>query len=213
MSIGVRAVMRRFSRADRSRVQPFASRCSCITVTPCAACMNATACGWLVQPLLARIGLHAGAAMAGPDEFARSRIHGSRRRGRAPRDRHFCEKYATASALVPNWRSCAPTASASSQVVCGETARVEIGRAGYETVTPARDDVVAIAVGDRERIVVLRRDAGERRGGAAPPARCVGTCAQAASPTVAAAPVTTVRRDRRAARTASKVGRFMGCAC
>ena len=40
-----------------------------------------------VQPLLARIDLHAGAAMAGPDEFARSRIRGSRRRGRAPRDR------------------------------------------------------------------------------------------------------------------------------
>ena len=53
-------------------------------------------------------------------------------------------------------------------VVRGEAARVEILRAGYETVTPASHDVVAIAIGDRERIVVLRRDAGERgRGGAA----------------------------------------------
>jgi hypothetical protein len=45
MSMGVFAVMRRLNFEDRSRFQPFLSRCSCITVTPCAACMKATACG------------------------------------------------------------------------------------------------------------------------------------------------------------------------
>jgi hypothetical protein len=41
----------------------------------------------------------------------------------------------------------------------GHATRVEIRRAGDETVTPACDHVVAIAVGNHERVVVLRRDA------------------------------------------------------
>jgi hypothetical protein len=43
-----------------------------------------------------------------------------------------------------------------------EAARIEIGRAGHETVTPARDDVRSIAVGDDELVGVARRDAAER---------------------------------------------------
>ncbi len=128
----------------------------------------------LVQPRLARIGLHASAAMAGPDEFARSRIHGSRRRGRARRDRLPAKNTPRHRRWfrtdVPARRPRRHPASASA----ARRRRVEIAGAGYETVTPARDDVVAIAVGDRECIVVLRRDAGERAGRQAPLARCVG---------------------------------------
>src|SRR5882672_1415270 len=46
----------------------------------------------------------------------------------------------------------------------GETTRIEIGRAGDKTVTPAGDDVVAIAVGDGENVEILRCDAVENAG-------------------------------------------------
>ena len=49
----------------------------------------------------------------------------------------------------------------------GQLAGVEVPSAGYETVTPARHEVVAITIGDRECIVALRRDTGERGGGSA----------------------------------------------
>ena len=139
----------------RSRVQPPASRCSCITATPCAACMNATACGCRSIQRLALFGLHADAAMTGPHQLAAEvfMVHAdqaARGASRAP-----AGKYCTASQLAPNWRCCASTASAMSQSCRVDAARVEIARAGYEAVTPARDDVVAISFGDDECIVAF----------------------------------------------------------
>ena len=48
----------------------------------------------------------------------------------------------------------------------GESSGVEIGRAGDKTVTPAGDDVVAIALGDGELVEILRRDTVECAGAA-----------------------------------------------
>ena len=94
----------------------------------------------------------------------------------------------------------------------GHAARVEIRRAGYETVTPARDHVVAILACDHEGVAVLRRDALESdplaRGGlrrrnprTRGESRTRGRTGE------------NVRRDSRAARIASKEGRFMCRAC
>ena len=161
MSIGVRAVMRRFSRADRSRVQPL--RIAIQLHHGDAVCrLHERDCLRVpVQPGLARIGLHAGAAVAGPDELG---VHvfmiDADQAARRPTGglRKIAHGVGVGAELPLLRDDCIGVEPG----VRGETARVEILSAGYKTVTPARDEVVAIAVRDREGIVVLRRDAGER---------------------------------------------------
>ena len=124
----------------------------------------------LIQPGLARIGLHAGAAVAGPDEF---RVHifmidADQSARRAARDLRKVAHGIGIGAELPFLRGHGVSVQ---PVVGGEPARIEILRAGYKAVTPASHHVVAITIGDHERIVVLRRDAGEGAGPGAPALR------------------------------------------
>jgi len=125
------------------------------------------------EPCLARFVFHPAAAMPAEYELAAEVlvIHADQAARGATRDlrkiRHGIGIGAELPFLVRHRARVQPCG-------VGETARIEIGRAGDKAVTPAGDDVVAIAVGDGECVDILRRDTVEAARAAGRFAGCGG---------------------------------------
>jgi len=155
-----------------------------------------------LHPALALFGLHAHAAMFREHQLGAEIlvVHADQALRRAPLDQwkvlHRVRIGAELAVLRIHRIGGQP-------VHAGHAARIEIGRAGYETVTPARDDVVAITIGNHEIVARLRRDAFEARGrGRRALRRNLRTCGQTGTRDCTG--------EQRATRQARRQDRFEG---